>query len=207
MEINLNLELILKLLDALGIIAFSFGGFIVAKRKKLDILGVYIICITSSLTGGIIKDIILNKTPFIFTSSYPIASSLIVSSILLLIHKKIKIYETIKIFLISDAIGLSAFSVIGALQGIEYNLNIFGIVFLGMITAVGGGVVRDVLLQNIPLILKEDFYGMVALIVSLLIYILFIINRLFYFEIIFVIFIGVVIRIIAIKKGLYLPKL
>lgn len=206
MEINLNLDFALSILNTIGIIAFSFGGFIVAKRKKLDILGVYIICITSSLTGGIIKDIILNKTPFVFTSSYPIIVSLVISSILLLVHKKITNYETIKIFLISDAIGLSVFSTIGSLQGIESSLNIFGIVFLGMITAIGGGVVRDVLLQDIPLILKEGFYGTVALIVSLLIYMLFIVDRLFYFEIIFVIFIGVVIRVIAIKRGFYLPK-
>ncbi len=207
MDINLNLALTLQALDIIGIIAFSFGGFIVAKRKKLDILGVYIVCITSSLAGGIIKDIILDKIPFVFISFYPMLVSLASSTILILIHKKIKNYETKKIFLFSDAIGLSVFSVIGSLQGIEYNLNIFGIVFLGMITAIGGGVVRDTLLQKTPLILKEGFYGTVALIVSLLIYILNIIDRLFYFEIIFVIFIGVVIRIIAIKKDFYLPKL
>ena len=207
MGINLNLNLTLQILDIIGIIAFSFGGFIVAKRKKLDILGVYIICITSSLMGGVIKDIILDKIPFVFHTFYPMFTALLTSSILLLIHTKIKNYETKKIFLLSDAIGLSVFSVIGSLQGIEYNLNIFGIVFLGMITAIGGGVIRDVLLQKTPLILKEGFYGTVALIVSLLIYILNIIDRLFYFEIIFIIFIGVLIRVIAIKKDFRLPKL
>ena len=207
MGINLNLNLTLQALDILGIIAFSFGGFIVAKRKKLDILGVYIICITSSLMGGIAKDIILDKIPFVFNSFYPMFTALLTSSILLLIHKKIKDYETKKIFLLSDAIGLSVFSVIGSLQGIEHNLNIFGIVFLGMITAIGGGIIRDVLLQKTPLILKEGFYGTVALIVSLLIYVLNILDRLFYFEIIFVIFIGVMIRAIAIKKDFELPKL
>lgn len=207
MEINLNLDFILKALDIVGVVAFSFGGFIIAKKAKLDILGVYIICTTSSLTGGIIKDIILNKTPFVFTSYYPIVSSLLITSILLLMHKIIIRHERKKILQISDAIGLSVFSVIGSLQGIEHNLNIFGVVFLGMITAIGGGVFRDVLLQKIPFVLKEDFYGTVALIVSLFIYILFLIDRLFHFEIIFVIFLGAFIRIIAIKKGFYLPKL
>lgn len=207
MEINLNLDFILKALDIVGIVVFSFGGFIIAKKAKLDILGVYIICTTSSLTGGIIKDIILNKTPFVFTSYYPIISSLLITSILLLMHKIIIRHERKKILQISDAIGLSVFSVIGSLQGIEHNLNIFGVVFLGMITAIGGGVFRDVLLQKIPFVLKEDFYGTVALIVSLFIYILFLIDRLFHFEIIFVIFLGAFIRIVAIKKGFYLPKL
>lgn len=207
MEINLNLDFILKALDIVGVVAFSFGGFIIAKKAKLDILGVYIICTTSSLTGGIIKDIILNKTPFVFTSYYPIVSSLLITSILLLMHKIIIRHERKKILQISDAIGLSVFSVIGSLQGIEHNLNIFGVVFLGMITAIGGGVFRDVLLQKIPFVLKEDFYGTVALIVSLFIYILFLIDRLFHFEIIFVIFLGAFIRIVAIKKGFYLPKL
>lgn len=207
MEINLNLDFILKALDIVGVVAFSFGGFIIAKKAKLDILGVYIICTTSSLTGGIIKDIILNKTPFVFTSYYPIVSSLLITSILLLMHKIIIRHERKKILQISDAIGLSVFSVIGSLQGIEHNLNIFGVVFLGMITAIGGGVFRDVLLQKIPFVLKEDFYGTVALIVSLFIYILFLIDRLFHFEIIFVIFLGAFIRIVAIKKGFHLPKL
>lgn len=159
------------------------------------------------MAGGIIKDIILNKVPTIFILTYPILISISTATILIFLHKRIKQYEKKKIFLLLDAIGLCAFSVIGTLDGINYDLNIFGILFLGMITAVGGGITRDIITNNIPVIFKEDFYATISLIVSFFIYLLYIFNRLFYLEIIFVIILGVLLRALVIYKKISLPKI
>jgi len=205
--IDFELNNALFILDTVGIIAFVLGGFIIAKKKKLDILGVYIITLTSSLMGGMIRDIVVDKTPVIFTIYYPIIVALITTTVLILAHKYIKEYENKKMFVFTDGIGLCTFSVVGSLQGISSEFNIFGVLFLGLLNAVGGGMIRDIMLGNIPVILRDDFYATIALIVSILIYFLFIFDRLFFMEILFVILIGIIIRIISIYKNISLPKL
>jgi uncharacterized membrane protein YeiH len=203
-------ETILIILDIIGISAFSLSGYIIATKSNLDILGVILISFITSLGGGVIKDLIVNNTPNIFQHSYPFITVLLVVffSYIFKIHnyKEEKLNEN-KIFIIFDSIGLSIFTISGALLGIENNLNLGGVLFLGLITAVGGGILRDISLNKIPFILKNEFYGTISLISSLFLYILNVFDLLIELYIVLVIILTFVLRIIAIKRCWKLPKI
>ena len=158
---------ILDIADIIGIASFALSGFLIAVRKELDLLGVMLFAFLTALGGGIIRDIIINQTPISLKDSTP---SLIVISVILLakfskIAQKTK-PERFKVFIFSDAMGLVSFSIAGALVGISSELNFFGILILSLSTAIGGGVIRDILINEVPLILTSGFYATVSVIIS-----------------------------------------
>lgn len=159
--------------EYIGTIAFAISGFFVAARNKLDLLGVLVATFLTALGGGIIRDVVVDKTPFTFSHSYP---SLIVITVLLLlilfkVHRKDSI-ENKPFFIVSDSIGLVSFSISGALIGIEQELNLTGVVAMAFITAVGGGIARDVIINEVPFVLKTGFYGTVSLLIGVILYVL-----------------------------------
>ena len=158
---------ILDIADIIGIASFALSGFLIAVKKELDLLGVMLFAFLTALGGGIIRDIIINQTPVSLKDSTP---SLIVISIILLakfskIAQKTK-PERFKVFIFSDAMGLVSFSITGALVGISNELNFFGTLILSLSTAIGGGVIRDILINEVPLILTSGFYATVSVIIS-----------------------------------------
>ena len=158
---------ILDIADIIGIASFALSGFLIAVRKELDLLGVVLFAFLTALGGGIIRDIIINQTPVSLKDSTP---SLIVISVILLakfskIAQKTK-PERFKVFIFSDAMGLVSFSITGALVGISAELNFFGTLILSLSTAIGGGVIRDILVNEVPLILTSGFYATVSVIIS-----------------------------------------
>ena len=193
------------LLDIIGLISFTISGFIKSLNKNLDILGIINISIITAVGGGVIRDLLTNNKPFTFSSYYPLSIALITVFILLLFFKNIK--DNSFYFNFSDAIGLSVFSLTGTLIGIENNYNVFGIIFLGTITAVGGGIIRDILINEVPNIFRNDFYASIAIIISI---ITFMAN---YFEILnelvsyLIIVFGVSLRFVALKYNWRIPKI
>lgn len=187
--------------EYIGIIAFAISGFFVAVRNKLDLLGILIATFLTALGGGIIRDIAVDKVPYTFSNDYPaiIVIVVLVFLILLKFHKKESI-ENKPLFILSDSIGLVSFSITGALIAIEHQFNLTGILALSFITAVGGGIVRDVIINEIPFIFKTGFYGTVSLLVGLLIYGLNFYELLSYFSLGIVFIFGVFLRIIAYYK-------
>lgn len=162
-----------EITEYIGIIAFTMSGFLVAARNKLDLLGVLIATFLTALGGGIIRDITVDKIPFTFTHNYP---GMIVMSVLLLLiifkfHKRNSI-ENKPLFILSDSIGLISFSISGALIAIEQDLNLAGIIAMAFITAVGGGIARDVIINEVPFVLKTGFYGTISILIALTLYIL-----------------------------------
>jgi len=200
----LGFELII--LDIIGTIAFSVSGYIISAKSDYDILGIFIITFTSAFGGGIIRDLILNKTPFIFISSYPliVSSTVIILSFLLKYHHKENL-EKNKLFILADTIGLSSFAYTGAIAGVLASLNIGGIIFLSLITSIGGGIIRDVLMNKEVYSLKYGFYGSVAVLMGFMIGILNILGFIVYSPI--VIIIGIILRYLAIYYKWKLPKL
>lgn len=194
--------------DVIGLIASSITGFLVAVRKNLDILGVFIASFSSALGGGLLRDSIVTNTPFAFSHTYPSLSVLIgiMIAFAFKLHKKGAIERKI-LFVTIDALGLVAFSIAGALIGIEHNFNFFGVIFLGFITAVGGGIIRDVLINEIPTILVSEFYGVVAIFASMLLFLLNYFSFLNFFTTLLVAILCVLIRLIAFFKSWNLPKL
>ena len=194
--------------DIIGIIAFSISGFLIAIKNDLDILGILIASSLTALGGGILRDAILGSAPFAFTSVYP---ALTLSATVLFIYM-FKIYkkdsiERKWIFVISDTIGLVAFSITGTLLAINAEYNFFGIVILSFITAVGGGVTRDIMINQVPSVLISDFYGSIAVIVALLLALLQIFDGINEFTITLTALFSIILRLVAYKKKWHLPKL
>lgn len=192
--------------EYIGIIAFSISGFFVAVRSRLDFLGVLISVFLTALGGGIIRDVIVGRTPYTFLHNTPalIVISVMALLILLKFHKKESI-ENRPLFIVSDSIGLISFSITGALIAIESQLNLTGVLALAFVTAVGGGITRDVIINEVPFVFKTGFYGTVALLVSLLVYLLHIQEMVSYVTLGIVFFIGVCIRIIAYYRKWSIP--
>jgi len=155
------------LADLIGIITFAYAGLLVGIEKKLDLLGLIILSMLTALGGGIIRDLLVDRIPYALTNYLPVVTVLgTVALVLILKPYDFKNVENSRLFIIADAAGLSAFSVAGAIIGLQAGLNGFGVVLVGFVTAVGGGIIRDVLINRVPLLLRRDFYGTVAILVA-----------------------------------------
>lgn len=187
--------------EIIGIIAFSISGFLIAIKNNLDILGILIASALTALGGGIMRDTILSSTPFVFDSLYPAITLLITTffAFAFKLYNKPSL-ERKWIFVISDTIGLVAFSITGALLAIHAEVNFFGIVILSFVTAVGGGVTRDVMINQVPTVLISDFYGSIAVIVALLLATLELFNALNEVSISVVGILSIILRLIAFKR-------
>ena len=160
-----------EIAEYIGTIAFAISGFFVGIRSRLDFLGVLISVFLTAFGGGVIRDIIVDKTPYAFTHT---ASGVIVITIMFLLiilkfHKKESL-ENRPFFILSDSIGLASFSITGALIAIEAHFNLTGVLALSFVTAVGGGITRDVIINEVPFVFKTGFYGTISLLVALLMY-------------------------------------
>ncbi len=198
----------LELADIIGVICFALSGFLIAVHYKLDILGVFISAFLTALGGGMTRDVLANKTPFIFTDTVPVilVITTVFISLLLKLHK-IDDLEGKTAFIISDAIGLVSFAITGSLVAIENNFNFLGVLILAFITAVGGGTIRDILINRVPFILVSEFYATVAIIVGLITYVLDLLDLRSIFSLIIVFVFGVTLRLLAYYKNWHLPKL
>ena len=192
--------------EYIGIIAFAMSGFFVAVRSKLDFLGVLISVFLTSFGGGIIRDIIVDKTPYTFTHNIP---AMVVFTLMLLLiafrfHKKQSI-ENRPWFIVSDSIGLVSFSITGALIAIEHGLNFTGVLALSFVTAVGGGIVRDIIINEVPFVFKTGFYGTVSLLVGVLMYLLEMFGMMTFYPTLIVFVLGVSLRVVAYYKKWSVP--
>jgi len=195
-----------EIAEIIGIIAFAISGFLIATRNKLDLLGILISVFLTALGGGIIRDVIVDKIPYTFSHNLPaiIILSVMVVMILFKLHKRASI-ENKPLFILSDSIGLVSFSITGAIIAIEHHYNLTGILALSFITAVGGGIARDVIINQVPFVFKTGFYGTVSLLVALILYTLNIFDFISYISLIFVFIAGVTLRIVAFYKKWSIP--
>ncbi len=199
---------ILHITDLIGIISFALNGFLIASRQGLDILGIILLSFLTALGGGIIRDVIVNKLPYSFTHSLPsiVVLLTIIFAIIFKLYKQHNI-ERKTLFIISDSIGLVSFSITGALIGLEFELNFFGVILLSLLTAVGGGIIRDMLINEVPFILVSDFYGIVSVLISISLYFLHMFNFSGDKVIVFVFILGLMLRLVAYYNNWRLPLL
>ncbi|MCK9373067.1 MAG: TRIC cation channel family protein [Sulfuricurvum sp.] len=194
--------------DILGIIAFTLSGFLVGVRNTLDLLGLIISASLTALGGGVVRDVILDRTPFAFNEYYPAIT--VITTIAFAFAFRLYRREQLErqwLFVISDTIGLVAFSITGALLAIDAGFNFFGVIILSFLTAIGGGVLRDILINQVPAVLVSDFYGSIALIVSVLLLILSPWIGLSTPTVATVAAVAVALRLLAYIKGWHLPTL
>lgn len=161
---------ILFILEIIGTIAFAVSGAVVGIQKKMDIFGVCILGLTASVGGGILRDLILNITPPAAFRNAAFAVTAILVSILFFIPAVRNTFEHRKIYealiLIMDSIGLGLFTVVGVQVATAAmpERNLFLITFVGVLTGVGGGILRDVFAGNTPYIFIKHFYACASII-------------------------------------------
>lgn len=167
---------LIDILDIIGVVAFAISGAMTAIKKKMDLLGVCVLGIVTAVGGGVTRDVLLGNTPpAAFKNPRDVCIAAIVSCIvfgfmLVKASEHIKeqssgymlLYENILMF--SDAVGLGTFTVIGidVAKNTVNEYNTFLLIFVGVITGVGGGVLRDVMSGMIPYIFKKHIYAVAS---------------------------------------------
>ncbi|MFI3329962.1 MAG: trimeric intracellular cation channel family protein [bacterium] len=168
----------LFILEIIGTIAFTIGASVLAIKSKMDVLGVIILSIIAALGGGLMRDVILHKDIVLFEEPIYLIITVITSLIIFITFyfiKKTDFFDNkyFNIFLnIMDGIGLGVFVVVGANAALNLTSNLLFIVFCALITGVGGGVVRDLMINRIPVIFRKHIYALAAL-VGIIIYLIF----------------------------------
>jgi uncharacterized membrane protein YeiH len=162
---------LIQFLDLFGTMAFAVTGALKAVEHKLDIFGVIVLAAITGLAGGIIRDVVLGRIPPSGISELSYVSIAVVTAIaVFFLYPRIK--GQMGLFLIFDAVGLGVFTIIGATVSLNiYGFNVLLMVFAGMITAIGGGIIRDALVNETPLVFRKELYASISF-VGVLLYIL-----------------------------------
>ncbi len=165
------METFATLLELIGTIAFAASGALIAMKKRMDLLGVIILGVITAVGGGILRDLILGITPPLAFRDPLCAVVAIATSVLLfipwlrhrLMHNQ-RLFDVV--LLIMDSIGLGVFTVMGIWNALTFTVHhsAFLLIFVGVLTGVGGGVIRDVLAGNMPFILVKYVYACASLI-------------------------------------------
>ncbi len=176
------MEIFTTVVEVIGVIAFSISGAMVAIRRKTDLFGVMLLAILTSMGGGLLRDTIFSfSPPAIFGLKWYLLICVIVSIIVFLIARKYsktylenetKIEHINDIF---DALGLGIFAVMGTKVGIEHGFVNDAVITIscGVITCIGGGMIRDVLTKSIPFVLVKRIYAIAAIFGSSVYYIMY----------------------------------
>ena len=160
-----------NLLDLIGTLAFAISGALVSIDKKMDLFGVFIITFVTALGGGTLRDVMIGRTPVGWMLNIDYIFVIITGFILTLLFKQL--IEKFKIYLfIFDTIGLGVFTLIGLEKGINIGLHPIICIALGTMTACFGGVIRDILCAEIPVIFKKEIYATICILGGITFFIL-----------------------------------
>lgn len=148
----------IEILDFIGVFVFAISGVLTALQKRLDLFGMFIIAFVTALGGGTLRDILIGSTPVTWMQNLNYVYIIIIGSIIALIFRNQLNQLRVSMFLF-DTIGLGVFTLLGIKKGVEYGLNPLICIVLGTITACFGGVIRDILCNEIPVLFRKRIYA------------------------------------------------
>lgn len=148
--------------DLLGTLAFAVSGAVAARQKHLDPFGVFVVAYVAACGGGIIRDLCLGSLPPVGMADWRYVACVAVVSAATIVAQPLleRLKHPIVFF---DSLGLGFFAVVGAHKSLAMGSNVEVALLLGTISGVGGGVLRDVLLNRVPIILEKEIYALAAL--------------------------------------------
>jgi len=153
----------LLVLDLIGTSVFALSGASAGKRHRLDLFGVLVLAFAAALAGGIIRDVLIGAVPPVGISDWRYFTAALAAGLVFFVWDSsvVRLRATL---LILDAAGLGLFAVTGTLKALKYHLGPGTAVLLGVLTGVGGGVVRDILVSEVPTILRPtELYAVAAM--------------------------------------------
>ena len=155
-------NLLLTIFDLVGTFAFAISGAIAGARHRLDVFGVLVLSFAAATSGGIVRDVLIGALPpaSIQDARYITVSALAGITTFFWYSKVSRFRNAVLLF---DAAGLGLFAVAGAGKALAYHLDPVPAALLGMLTGIGGGVVRDVLVSVVPAVFRTDIYAVAAL--------------------------------------------
>lgn len=153
----------LNLIDILGTVAFAISGVFAAMQKRLDVFGVFIIAFITAIGGGSVRDILIGDLPVSWIRTMNYTWIILVSSLVaIFFNNTIRNFQ--KTLAVFDSLGLGFFTILGIQKGIDSGLDPGICVALGTVTGCFGGVIRDISLNNIPLIFHKEIYATACII-------------------------------------------
>lgn len=200
---------IILIIEYIGIASAALSGFLFAVKKDCDWLGIFVSSFLTALGGGITRDVLVGRDVYSFTHYMPVSVVIFMlfATKLTNLHINKEGLEKKFVFIFADAIDVICFSIVGAMVATEYKYNVFGVVMVAFCNGVGGGILRDMLLNEIPWFLRTGLYGTISMGVGLAYFILhyFKMDNLFF--ILVLLALGILTRILAFYKGWKLPDL
>jgi len=194
------------IIDILGTIAFAISGVLVAMDKKLDVFGVFIIAFVTAVGGGTLRDLLIGIKPVGWLNA-PVHLLIIVVTVFLSIVFVKQLKHVKKSLFLFDTIGIGFYTMVGVEKGLEAELSPIMCIILGTITACFGGVTRDILCNEIPVIFRKEIYATVCILGGLVYFLLiqFPINNAIAYSMAIITII--IMRILAVRFKISLPNI
>lgn len=194
----------LQLIDILGTFSFAVAGAFAAREKKLDVFGILIISFVTAIGGGTIRDILIGALPVAWLTDMQTIMVILTGAVASLLFGR-WLRKMNHLLVIFDAFGLGLFSLLGMQKALAFGLHPGVSIALGTITGCFGGVLRDVLLNNVPLVFRKEIYASASIAGGLLYFVLlqtaFPTNMAHLFSILFI----VAVRLLAVRYKWSLP--
>ncbi len=174
-------DMVITVMEIIGTVAFALSGSIIAARYSLDLFGVILVGCVTAVCGGMLRDVILGELPpAVFSNKALLAVAAATSSLVFIVfYFNSKRFEKLErriesINILFDAIGLAAFSITGmeVAFGTKSGENALLVISMGVITGIGGGIIRDILVDKIPYVLKKHIYALASIIGCIVYYII-----------------------------------
>lgn len=152
-------------LDLVGVFVFALTGGLVAVKKRLDLFGVLVLAAAAALGGGVLRDLLIGDTPPVGISDWRLLGTAVLAGLVTFVfHPGVE--RISRVVRVLDAAGLATFAIGGSLKALGAGVSPLAAVLIGCITAVGGGMIRDVLAGQVPEVLRREMYALPALLGS-----------------------------------------
>jgi uncharacterized membrane protein YeiH len=197
----------LLVLDLIGTFVFAVSGAVVGIRQRLDIFGVLVLSFAAASAGGIMRDLLIDSVPPAAIRDWRYMTAAVLAGLLIFIWfpRRQRVSRVRNLVLLFDAAGLAVFAVTGTQKALGYGLHPAMAPLLGMLTGIGGGMLRDILVSEIPNVLRSDLYAVAALAGAVVV----VIGHQLHLEPVLAAVLGAVLcfglRLVAIRRGWQLP--
>lgn len=205
-ELSFSIQTLIYALDLFGTMAFAVTGAFKAIEHKADIVGIIILATMTGVAGGTMRDIIIGRfPPNSISDPWYVVITICTAIVIFFMYPRLQKHWNL--FLKFDALGLGVFTIIGAIFAYHvFGLNFLAIALAGMLTAVGGGILRDLFVNEIPIVFVKELYASASFVGVLVFYLLLFIGMELYMTAIIGMVITTVLRLIAMKYNWNLPR-